>query len=487
MLILETIWWLLFFSALGLCIGSFLNVVIYRLPRDCSLRQPLWSACPGCKHRIHWFDNLPVISFVILGGRCRHCAVPISTRYPVIEILMTLIVLMFVDAFLIAGVRSGLSDSPFGLTDRLSHDWPILLAHIVLFACLLPMSAIDLEYYWVDVRFTNFATLTGFVCHAIWTPALSSDWIRPTDTTALASLCALVGLGVVWVWRICRPHVDPDSFEPAVDPEATGSTDSPAPRRPPMSLASRSRAAGWVAGLLLLGMLVVLFLDEATTVAMRHSGRAMVVLVFFFALIVWENSLSRPSDRVIADAIQEERHGARRMVLDELVLLLPALGAAVFGYWLMAGGSPFAEGIHEGFHDGIRLGDSALLRNWRPIYGLATAASGYVIGGALGWAIRIIFTLAFGKEAFGTGDIHLMAAAGCVAGWPVVLLGFFLTCALAMIGWIAALPFKRTRAVAFGPWLSLSFLCIVVFHDSIVKWPVVERAILVWHMGGGGP
>ena len=135
-----------FVRGVGLCNAGFLNVVIYRRPRDRSLRQPLWSACPGCKHRIHWFDNLPVISFVILGGRCRHCAVPISTRYPVIEILMTLIVLMFVDAFLIAGVRSGLSDSPFGLTDRLSHDWPILLPHIVLFACLLPMSVIDLSH-----------------------------------------------------------------------------------------------------------------------------------------------------------------------------------------------------------------------------------------------------------------------------------------------------------------------------------------------------
>ena len=63
------------------------------------------------------------------------------------------VVLMLIDTFLIGDVRSGMSLSRFGLTDRLSYDWPVLVSHIVLFACLISMSAIDLEHYWVDVRF----------------------------------------------------------------------------------------------------------------------------------------------------------------------------------------------------------------------------------------------------------------------------------------------------------------------------------------------
>ena len=90
---MATIWWLLFWTAVGLCLGSFLNVVVYRIPRNQSLRAPLWSACPHCRKRIIWYDNIPVISFILLGGRCRECGVPIATRYLVIEVAMALITL----------------------------------------------------------------------------------------------------------------------------------------------------------------------------------------------------------------------------------------------------------------------------------------------------------------------------------------------------------------------------------------------------------
>jgi len=71
---------------LGLVIGSFLNVVIYRLPRGLGFVRGR-SFCPKCKHKINWFDNVPVISFLILKGRCRFCGRKISWRYPLIELL----------------------------------------------------------------------------------------------------------------------------------------------------------------------------------------------------------------------------------------------------------------------------------------------------------------------------------------------------------------------------------------------------------------
>ncbi len=73
--------WLL---ALGGFIGSFLNVVVYRLPAGMSVVAPR-SRCPQCLHPIRWFDNVPVLSWFVLGGRCRDCRAAISPRYPLVE------------------------------------------------------------------------------------------------------------------------------------------------------------------------------------------------------------------------------------------------------------------------------------------------------------------------------------------------------------------------------------------------------------------
>jgi len=71
---------------LGLEFGSFANVCIYRWPRSASVVSPRRSFCPWCSHQISWIENIPVLSFVFLRGRCRHCASPISFRYPLVEL-----------------------------------------------------------------------------------------------------------------------------------------------------------------------------------------------------------------------------------------------------------------------------------------------------------------------------------------------------------------------------------------------------------------
>jgi len=78
------IWGLL--VVLGLMVGSFLNVCIWRMPREESIVRPR-SHCPSCNRLIAWYDNLPLISYVLLGARCRHCRARISWRYPVVEAL----------------------------------------------------------------------------------------------------------------------------------------------------------------------------------------------------------------------------------------------------------------------------------------------------------------------------------------------------------------------------------------------------------------
>jgi leader peptidase (prepilin peptidase)/N-methyltransferase len=87
-------------GVLGLCLGSFLNVCILRLPHDQSLVTPP-STCPRCGKRIAWFDNIPVVSWLVLRGKCRNCGEPISLQYPLIEAAVGA---LWVGAYLLWGV-----------------------------------------------------------------------------------------------------------------------------------------------------------------------------------------------------------------------------------------------------------------------------------------------------------------------------------------------------------------------------------------------
>jgi leader peptidase (prepilin peptidase)/N-methyltransferase len=114
--------WYIFF--IGMCIGSFLNVCIYRLPAGKSIVRPA-SACPVCGNPIHWYDNIPLISYVILRGRCRGCSTPISLRYPIIELLCGLFAMAI-------GMHYG-------------YSLPALI-YFILIAALLVITFIDIDH-----------------------------------------------------------------------------------------------------------------------------------------------------------------------------------------------------------------------------------------------------------------------------------------------------------------------------------------------------
>lgn len=157
---------LLVFAAFGLAVGSFLNVCIHRVPRRTSVATPP-SACPHCGYQLRAVDNIPVVSYVMLRGRCRQCRARISIRYPIVELLTMALFLAHWWMF----------------------GWTPLMGVRLAFACvLLVLFAIDLEHHLLP----DALTLPGIVAGL-----LASVFLPPGIVSALIGV--LVGGGVLWL------------------------------------------------------------------------------------------------------------------------------------------------------------------------------------------------------------------------------------------------------------------------------------------------
>jgi leader peptidase (prepilin peptidase)/N-methyltransferase len=146
----------------------------------------------------------------------------------------------------------------------------------------------------------------------------------------------------------------------------------------------------------------------------------------------------------------------------EMIFLLPIIICAVAAYWLIRESAP-----------GGYLADTGLRTWWlgfsqRPVVaGLLGSLCGYFIGGGIVWAARILGTLAFGKEAMGLGDVHLMGAAGAVIGPVLIVVAFFIAPFLGL-GWASfQMIFKKTRQIPYGPFLSMGVFAVMILHDRI--------------------
>ena len=169
---------LLFACALGLLIGSFLNVVIWRVPRGRSIVSPP-SACPSCGHPVRRRDNVPVLSWLVLRGRCRDCAEPISVRYPLVEAGTAL---LFV-----------------GVAARFGTGWE-LPAYLYLAAIGLALALIDIDVHRLPnaLVLPSYPVLAGLLTLASANPGGGADWAA-LGRAALAGavLFAFYGLLVV--------------------------------------------------------------------------------------------------------------------------------------------------------------------------------------------------------------------------------------------------------------------------------------------------
>jgi leader peptidase (prepilin peptidase)/N-methyltransferase len=171
---------------IGTLIGSFLNVVIYRVPRDESVVSPP-SACPTCGHRIRSVDNIPIVSWVVLRGRCRDCRAPISIRYPLVE-LGTAVFFALVAGWAMAELAAEPLLS-IGAAELVGLALS-LLAFLYLAAASIALAMIDLETH----RLPNKIVLPSYGVGAILLGAaalLTADYDR--------LLGAGIGLAAMWL------------------------------------------------------------------------------------------------------------------------------------------------------------------------------------------------------------------------------------------------------------------------------------------------
>lgn len=173
--IVQQPWWLGATGFLfGACIGSFLNVVIHRLPLEQSVVFPA-SHCPSCEAKIRPLDNIPILSYLLLRARCRSCGAPISLRYPAVELLT---------ALLFAGIAI-----------RFGFSLDTLL--FALFGAALVVAAlVDIDHQIIPDEVSLGGLVVGLVAVPAWLVAQGNDLATAVQFSGMG---ALLGGGMLWI------------------------------------------------------------------------------------------------------------------------------------------------------------------------------------------------------------------------------------------------------------------------------------------------
>jgi leader peptidase (prepilin peptidase)/N-methyltransferase len=211
--VLIAVWW----GAVGTVIGSFLNVVVYRLPAGMSIVRP-GSHCPQCKTPIRWYDNVPVLGWLALAGRCRHCRQSISPRYPLVEGFTGLLFLAvaWADCY-VSGADAAVGFSPRVVAAlRSPGTVGLCLYHVALIGAILAAALIEFDDSRVPVSLAGFAIVVSLAGFAVLPPvealfiALAVTWymlVRPSMTgRPMVGLPPTAWLGLaLFAWVLLRP------------------------------------------------------------------------------------------------------------------------------------------------------------------------------------------------------------------------------------------------------------------------------------------
>ena len=160
----------------GAVVGSFLNVCIYRLPLDLSVNKPRRSFCPNCRQQLLWHHNLPLISWMLLRGRCANCGTRISFRYFTVELITALLFLLIWNVF----------------------PWPMAIAYWVFVSLIIVGTFVDFEHFIIPDQITIGGTIAGVVA-SVAVPALMT-----TDSRVAACVRSVLAaaLGYVILWLV---------------------------------------------------------------------------------------------------------------------------------------------------------------------------------------------------------------------------------------------------------------------------------------------
>ena len=176
---------------------------VWRLPRGESLISPP-SHCTACKKNIAWYDNVPIASWFILRGKCRHCGTTFSIRYAMVELATAILFAGLFWAYFIVRVRTDMPAFAHG-------GWLIYANHVVLGCVLLVSSLIDRDHFIIELRVCYLAAIIGAAAAAVgpYIGAISQNHCAGISlgvgnpTTAMATIGAVIGLGVSAVLLRC--------------------------------------------------------------------------------------------------------------------------------------------------------------------------------------------------------------------------------------------------------------------------------------------
>jgi leader peptidase (prepilin peptidase)/N-methyltransferase len=164
-----------FAFSLGAVVGSFLNVCIYRLPLDLSVNEPRRSFCPSCKKQLTWYQNVPLLSWLFLRGKCANCGARIAFRYFAVELLTALLFLWVWKIF----------------------PWPMAIAYWVFVSLLVAATFIDFEHFIIPDEITIGGTVAGIVA-SLAVPELMDTGSR-WRAVLISALSAALGYVLLWV------------------------------------------------------------------------------------------------------------------------------------------------------------------------------------------------------------------------------------------------------------------------------------------------
>jgi leader peptidase (prepilin peptidase)/N-methyltransferase len=450
---------LAFAFCFGACVGSFLNVVAYRLPAGISIISPP-SRCPTCGAKLSWKENFPILGWLALRGQCKHCRVRISPQYMFVEVFVACLFLALAVLFYVVRPSAewwGHVAGTWWYANGFFRTWPAFIAILVMFSGLVAMTLVDARTFTIPIEIPATVTIVAFAAHLlqgvlsdtpkVWPAPMGGAGPLPQVDAAWAFAAAMGMLGLMISWMLLRRGVLRYSFADYNDylPKTPAGEEPPPAHVAALDLLFAVPPMGGVIAGGFFGLKGGLIVFAVTAVGL--SAAVMIA--------GWRGANVAGPDA--SQTLAPDYPHARREMLVEIAYVAPAVVLMVAGLFV-----------------GRAMFGASMPPSW--LQGLAGSAFGYIVGGGVVWTVRILGTLGFGREAIGMGDVHLLAAVGATLGWIDPIFVFFAAAVIAIQWVLVTLPAKVLvkgvrRELPLGPHLAAATLVVLLLHPVLYHGP----------------